>query len=151
MEIQREIETPIVALSIYIPGSIDLFWYDNSMIELYEKRRKTDYIFFTYSNPERDFLIYAIYDKHSMIDLSAVLGLCQTFGVCVILSFGAYLFTKITSDLIIDPIENMIERVKHISKDPLGAVHEEEERILIDHIREMQKSNKKYSLMSELD
>ena len=70
--------------------------------------------------------------------MSAVLGICQTIGVCIILSLGAYLFTNLTSNMVIDPIENMIERVKHISSDPLSAVQEEEERFLIDHIRGLQ-------------
>ena len=56
-------------------------------------------------------LFYAIYDKSQIRKLAAILGICQTIGVCIILSLGAYLFQKITSELIIDPIENMIERV----------------------------------------
>ena len=68
-------------------------------------------------------LFYAIYDKSQIRKLAAILGICQTIGVCIILSLGAYLFQKITSELIIDPIENMIERVKHITKDPLSAIH----------------------------
>ena len=69
------------------------------------------------------------------MNLSAICGLCQTFGVCIILFFGAYFFSKITSDLVIDPIEAMIERVNTITKDPLSAVHEEEERLLIEALR----------------
>ena len=34
----------------------------------------------------------------------------------------------------IDPIENMLERVKHISSDPLSAIQEEEERVLIQEL-----------------
>jgi hypothetical protein len=71
-----------------------------------------------------------------MVELQAILGLCQTFGVCIILSSGAYFFSKNTSDLVIDPIENMIERVNHITSDPLSAVHDEEERLLIDAIKQ---------------
>ena len=77
--------------------------------------------------------MYAIHDKKWMVELSATLGLIQTFGICIILSFGAYFFSKITNDLVIEPIENMIERVKHITDDPLSAVHEEEERLLIQY------------------
>lgn len=44
----------------------------------------------------------------------------------------------------------MIERVKHITADPLSAIHEEEERVLIDHIRHLQSKNKKYD-MYEMD
>lgn len=69
------------------------------------------------------------------MQLSATLGIIQTFGICVILSCGAYFFSKITTELVIEPIENMIERVKHITSDPLSAIHEEEERLLIDAMK----------------
>lgn len=71
-----------------------------------------------------------------MVQLSAVLGLIQTVGVCIILAFGAYFFSKITNDLVIEPIEKMIERVKHITSDPLSAIQEEEERLLIENIKQ---------------
>ena len=55
--------------------------------------------------------------------------------------------------MVIDPIEKMMERVKHITNDPLSAVHEEEERVLIDHLRSLQKKNKKIDIyeMSHYD
>lgn len=133
--LQKEIETPIIALSFYISDKLNLFWLDESRHN--NKRRSSEYIYKTYVDNEKNMLFLAVYDKLKVVRLSAILGICQTVGVCIILSFGAYLFTKITSDLVIDPIENMIERVKHITADPLSAIHEEEERILIDHIRSL--------------
>lgn len=44
----------------------------------------------------------------------------------------------------------MIERVKHITKDPLSAIHEEEERILIEHIKNLQYSDGNYEI-DEID
>jgi hypothetical protein len=37
----------------------------------------------------------------------------------------------------------MIERVKHISADPLSAIHEEEERLLIEELCQSNKNKKK--------
>jgi len=51
--------------------------------------------------------------------------------VCGVLAAGAMLFSKITTDLIITPIEEMVKRVHGISEDPLKAAHQEEERLLI--------------------
>lgn len=65
------------------------------------------------------------------IHLSAIVGIIQTFGVCIILSIASHFFSLNTFNLVINPIENMLERVKHISSDPLSAVHEEEERMLM--------------------
>jgi len=45
-------------------------------------------------------------------------------------------FSKITSDLVISPIETMIEKVHRITKDPLQAAHEEEERLLLEELAE---------------
>jgi hypothetical protein len=41
-------------------------------------------------------------------------------------------FTKITSDYVLVPIEDMIEKIKRITNDPLAAAYEEEERILYE-------------------
>ena len=68
------------------------------------------------------------------MELSAKLGILQTVGVCLILSISSHFFSKITYKLVIDPIENMLERVNHITSDPLKAVQEEEERLLIEEL-----------------
>lgn len=74
----------------------------------------------------------AVYDIRFIVKLQAGLSLIQTIVVTLILTAGALMFQKITSDLVIKPIEHMIERVNHISKDPLQAAHEEEERLLFE-------------------
>ena len=81
--------------------------------------------------PSKNYYL-AIYDIRSIVHLQAALSLLQTIVVCLILTAGAIMFQKITSDLVIKPIEHMIERVNHISKDPLKAAHEEEERLLFE-------------------
>lgn len=78
----------------------------------------------------------AIYDIRFIVRLQAGLSLIQTIVVTLILTAGALMFQKITSDLVIKPIEHMIERVNHISKDPLQAAHEEEERLLFEQMQE---------------
>lgn len=78
----------------------------------------------------------AVYDMRYYTQLQAGLGIIQTFIVCIILSAGALYFQKITHDLVISPIELMIERVNHISKDPLQAAIEEEERLLFEEMME---------------
>ena len=50
------------------------------------------------------------------------------------LGSGAMLFSKLTTDLVISPIEDMIERVNKITADPLGAAHQEEERLLFEEL-----------------
>jgi hypothetical protein len=57
-----------------------------------------------------------------------------TVLVCTMLGSGAMLFSKLTTDLVISPIEDMIERVNKITADPLGAAHQEEERLLFEEL-----------------
>jgi hypothetical protein len=45
-------------------------------------------------------------------------------------------FSKLTTDLVISPIEDMVSRVNNITKDPLKAAHEEEERLLYEELAE---------------
>ncbi len=44
------------------------------------------------------------------------------------------LFSKLTTDLVITPIENMIKKVQAITRDPLKAAHDEEEKLLIEEL-----------------
>ena len=55
------------------------------------------------------------------------------------LALGALLFSKETNDLVINPIENMIEKVNRISKDPLKAAQEEEnEALALEQLHEIE-------------
>ena len=45
--------------------------------------------------------------------------------------------TKITNDLLIKPIEQMMARVELISQNPLKAAHDEEERLIYEEILDM--------------
>lgn len=76
----------------------------------------------------------AIYDLTTEVKLQAALGLVTTVLVCTMLGSGAMLFSKLTTDLVISPIEDMIERVNKITADPLGAAHQEEERLLFEEL-----------------
>jgi len=51
------------------------------------------------------------------------------------------MFSKLTNDLVISPIENMIQRVNNITKDPLLAAHDEEERLLFEEMEMVRREN----------
>jgi hypothetical protein len=69
------------------------------------------------------------------------MGLANTFMVCVILGAGAMIFSKITTDLVIHPIENMIEKINKITADPLAAHYEEEEKLLLEELQLQENDN----------
>lgn len=76
----------------------------------------------------------AIYDTRKAVVLNAQLGIVTTFLVCIVLSAGAAIFSKMTTELVITPIEAMIDKVNNITKDPLKAAHDEEERLLMEEL-----------------
>ena len=56
--------------------------------------------------------------------LSAGLNIGRTTIICLILMLAAFLFSKDTNDLILHPIERMIDLVNKIAKDPLSSREE---------------------------
>ena len=63
----------------------------------------------------------AVFDLRQEIQLGAILNLCKTIFICIVLTMGALYFTKDANELVIHPIEKMIDKVKSISKNPLNA------------------------------
>ena len=68
--------------------------------------------------------------------LGSKLTIILTSIICVILILGGYVFSKITSDLVITPVEDMIMKIQEITKDPLKAAQEEEEKFLYQELDE---------------
>ncbi len=72
----------------------------------------------------------AVFDLRQDTRLNAGLGIARTFFVCFVLSAGALYFSKDANDLVIAPIEAMIQKVNRIAKNPLEAAQEEEQEAL---------------------
>ena len=68
----------------------------------------------------------AVFDLRPNSQMDAMFGIVQTIFVCIMLTIGAFMFTKDATDLVIEPIEQMMEKVKRIAKNPLEAAKEEE-------------------------
>ena len=81
----------------------------------------------------------AVYDGRYDNRLDAALGIGRTIFVCVVLTAGALYFSKDAHDLVLHPIENMLEKVKRIAKNPLEAAQMEENEALA--LEEVQKKN----------
>ena len=54
--------------------------------------------------------------------------------ICFVLGAGTMIFSKFTNDLVVLPIESMIKTVQAITKDPLKAAHDEEEKLLLEEL-----------------
>ena len=70
----------------------------------------------------------------SKANLASKLTIILTSIICLILILGGYVFSKITSDLVITPVEDMIMKIQEITKDPLKAAHEEEQKFLYQEL-----------------
>ena len=81
----------------------------------------------------------AIYDISHPIKLHALLSLARTLALTIILLITVTCLNRATNSLLIHPIEQMISRVERISENPLKAAQEEEERLILEEILEMQK------------
>ena len=62
--------------------------------------------------------------------LSAGLGIGRTLFICLVLTLAAMCFSSTTNELVINPIESMIHKVKKIARNPLEAAQEEENQAL---------------------
>lgn len=58
------------------------------------------------------------------------MGIITTLVVCVVLATGSLLLSKITQDLVLTPIEEMINKVKDITKNPIEAAQQAEEDLV---------------------
>ena len=81
----------------------------------------------------------AVYDGRYDNRLDSALGIARTVFVCIVLTAGALYFSKDAHDLVLHPIENMLEKVKRIAKNPLEAAQMEENEALA--LEEVAKKN----------
>ena len=68
----------------------------------------------------------ATFDVTSANRLSALLNIIKTCFICVVLTVSSYCFSKDTSEMVLDPIETMISKVKEITKNPIEALQKNE-------------------------
>ncbi|CAD8076816.1 unnamed protein product [Paramecium sonneborni] len=74
---------------------------------------------------------------------NAILSIFQTIFVCIVLASSAVLFNKDVNELVIEPIERMMEKIELIAQNPLEAVSIEEQEDLIMEQLEKDEDNEK--------
>lgn len=60
-------------------------------------------------------------DNRSDNDLNAILSIIRTVFVSIVLSAGAMFFSRDVEVLVLEPIENMVNKVQRIAENPLEA------------------------------
>ena len=102
----------------------DFIWNEGTnLAELRANEKQVSY----YISPTTDAVSIAVHDLRSYTKLGAVLGIITTFCICIVLATGSLLLSKVTQDLVLSPIEDMISKVKEITADPIKAAQQAEE------------------------
>ena len=57
----------------------------------------------------------AVYSIQKQVKLDSTINILRTLFICVVLSVASFYFTKDAQELVLDPLERMIEKVKIIS------------------------------------
>ena len=68
-----------------------------------------------------DAMVRIVFSLRKETKLGSLLNLFQTIFVCVALTFSSILFENDANNLVLQPLEIMIEIVEKVAKDPIGA------------------------------
>lgn len=116
----RSIWTPLITVQAYSKS-----WIKNNF--KLSSLRSNDYELATAGDDNQ---LASIFDIRPNNKIDAGLSLLRTVFICFVLAGGALFFSRDTQKLVIGPIEQMIEKVKKIAKNPLEAAQEEEKEAL---------------------
>lgn len=117
--------TPLIYLEV---ASTDLSWNSSNPddfrdveIEIVTLDKDSDY----------EYLSFAVFNLKSQSALQAGMNMLKTFFICMVLSIGSIMFSKDANELVLEPLENMIQTVRNIANNPLKAVQEEERQAVL--------------------
>ena len=88
---------------------------------------------------------FSVVSYRSDMQLNAILSICRTIFVTIVLAVAALSFAKDTNKLVLAPIESMLIKVKRIAANPLAAAQIEEEDALLQE--ELEKQGKHKTLL----
>ncbi len=84
--------------------------------------------------------------------LDGIISLSRTIFVCIVLAIGSIYFSQDANNLVLSPIERMLEKVKFIAKNPLAAANDDIESAgVYSHIAYMEQQKKKKSNPEEVN
>ncbi|CAD8181513.1 unnamed protein product [Paramecium octaurelia] len=113
-------------------------WFQQTEL-LKSQYRFSDQQYFVTTDTNNQLITYSVSDLVDYNKINAILSIFQTVFVCIVLALSAVLFNKDVTELIIEPIEIMIQKIELIASNPLEAVNIEEQEDLIT--QELEKNN----------
>lgn len=139
VELQRTLDyTPLIKLYVLDSSTAPALQWNDTSVDIAELRDVEEEIVSLDLPKARgvEQVYVAVYSLRATTQLQAALGLATTVIVCIVLGSGAAIFSRITTELVISPIEDMITKVNEITRNPLEAAHKEEERLLFEELEE---------------
>ena len=95
-------------------------FYFSAGIELASLRAVEKHVSF-YTDPRNEAVSVAVHDLRKITRLQAIMGILTTLAICTVLAMGSLFLSKVTQDLVLSPIEDMISKVKDITANPILA------------------------------
>ena len=92
------------------------------------------------TSDDEDVLCYALFDSRSSSKLNSILNIVKTLFICFALAGGSICFSKDTTEMVLEPIESMIQKIEKISKNPIEAMEENEKEDFISNIEKDQRN-----------
>ena len=107
---------PVVNITVYGVRQ----YYDEKLINFKFRYKELKTVY------SQDAQVRIVYSIRKETKLQGLLNFCQTIFVCICLTLASLTFEKDADDLVLDPLEVMIEIVEKVEKDPIGAKNIEE-------------------------
>ena len=104
-------ETPLLQVIVD-----DFIWSSGDVLS--DLRANEKFVSY-YVSPITDRASIAVHDLRYQTQLGAILGIVTTLAICIVLASGSLLLSKITQELVLTPIEDMISKVKDITSNPI--------------------------------
>lgn len=95
-------------------------WESTDWENNFHKLRIGDKIKYTAGKVGED-LVELVLDQRFMHKRTAYISIARTFFVCFVLAAGTLQFNADVNEIALNPLENMIEKVNMIARDPLKS------------------------------
>lgn len=131
IEIHTNISTPILYADVYH------FKYELNTTEIqlrFDEMITAQESCDSLSLIDNNIRCFAIFDNRIASQTTALINIIKTLFICMMLTGGTICFSQDTSELVLDPLESIIEKIKKISKNPIAAMEENEKN---DYMKKM--------------
>jgi hypothetical protein len=77
------------------------------------------------------------------------LNIIKTLFICGVLAGGSICFSKDTTEMVLEPIESMIHKIKLITKNPIEAMQNNEKQQYLNAILQEEQNKRKWCNLSK--